>query len=202
MSKDYSTISNLVSKNWEELFDSEAKALAYFMRKDGRTNEEIAAVLETFRLDKERIIKNGAVPKDKKRGRRGRPEVDNKVDSSSLDSGTGFVYICFHEQLKIVKIGYSYSVHSRLECHSKNGFKSTDILMIHDSRAFPFEQFILSFIRANWIPTGSDFLTSKFDGWTECWPYDSMPILSFCGLANCILEYVENSFPLEVSHEV
>lgn len=216
MSKVNYNNSDLISKHWEEFFDAEAKGIAYLMRKEGRTNKEIAAVLETFRLDKERISGNKSLPIEElslkkmtpketnkdKRKKIVKIEVEEKTDSSLLENGCGYVYICFHQSLRIAKIGYSYSISSRLKCHAENGFVCTDILLVNESRAYQFEQFMLCFIKSSGIPMGSDFLTHRFDGWSECWHYDSLPVLSFCELSNCIMDYVINSFPVEMSHEV
>ena len=123
-----------------------------------------------------------------------------KIDSTNIESceNDSHIYLLFNKELGILKIGMSQDIHQRMISLSKKGFVSIDI--IKSKSAWTFEQFILSFIRANWIPMGDGAFNCPFDGYTECWPEKMFPIYSFDDVFDLIVNVVPTWFPRRMEH--
>lgn len=132
------------------------------------------------------------------------PVTDEKIDTSSLedDEEIGYVYLLKNDELGILKIGYSFNIHDRMKDHLKRGFRSIEILMVSEKKAKVLEQFLISFIKCNWIPFGSILFTHRFDGWTECWKENHFRIYSFDQLRSCIIDFAVNCLPVGLEENV
>jgi len=150
----------------------------------------------------EKIDSRDFAIKSKRPQSKARLDDSLKIDSVNVEpqERENHIYLLINQEIGALKIGISINIHARIKEHLRRGFHSIDIIKLNSGSSLTFEQFILSFIKANWIPMGDGAFNCPFDGYTECWPEKMFPIYSFDDVFDLIVNVVPTWFPRRMEH--
>lgn len=92
-------------------------------------------------------------------------------------SKSGWLYLIYHPQKELIKVGISNSPDSRFRMHRSNGWLFLDIIGPMDGdQVKDRESSILSQLRSIGVDTSITSNAEKFDGYTETWRYSDFPV--------------------------
>jgi hypothetical protein len=101
----------------------------------------------------------------------------------------GWLYFIHHDPLDMVQIGISNSPETRLGDHSKRGWEVLEVRgPMEGHLAQQLELAILHAVERRGAVLGHKAAIEKFDGYSEAWTKDSLPVTSFKQLLDWVYE--------------